>query len=130
HLVLQRVFAPWSIQAPSSLRSAFVMCVAFESGMTCVSTATVLISCACALICDAVSSTIPFGGAVVRVGCREWQTAQRCATIGATWANATRGAPAAGAVEAGRIHTATAAIPAAAVSGIHHSVRPACRLLK
>ena len=106
------------------------MWVAFPSGMTCVSTATALIRAACAWICAAVSKTMPSGAAESSVGCCEWQAAQRWATIGCTCANVTFVAPAAGADDAGRIQTATAAIPAAAVTGIHQSVRPAWRRLK
>ena len=65
--------------------------MAFPKGISVVSTAAVLIICACETISCAVSNRIPFG-AVVNCGergCREWQYAHRSCTIAKTRANGT-----------------------------------------
>src|SRR4051794_34485766 len=93
-------------------------------------TATLSISDACALIWVGVSKTIPFGAAETLVGCAEWHGTQRSSTIACARENGTTPAAATAPPPVGRIATATAAIPSAAVTGIHHTVRPACRRLK
>src|SRR5579864_4214340 len=105
------------------------MCVTFPKGIKVESTATVLISCACEAICCVVSNRIPIG-AVVNCderGWSEWQYAHRSWTIAKTWEKGTAAAADAAGGDGGRSHTASPATAAAAVSGIHHSVRPAWR---
>src|SRR3954454_14182082 len=104
---------------------------AFPIGMIFVVTATLLISDACDVICAGVSNTTPFGATETFVGCEEWHGTQRCSTIACARENET--VPAAAVPpppSLGRIATATPAIASAAVTGIAHTVRPACRRLK
>ena len=119
--------APARIQAPSAVRSDGVIPVAFPSGITCESTATRSMSEARALICAAVSSSIPRGAAETRVGCAEWQGTQRSSTIDCARANGTVAAAAAQIEPPPQvvIAMATTEIPAAAVTRIHHAFRPA-----
>src|SRR5205823_3403281 len=121
------VFVPCSIQAPSASRSACVIPVWFPIGITLVRTATCSINVAWERICEAVSKTMPFGGESTFVGCAEWQGTHRAWTIACARVNGTAVPPE---EPCGRITTATAAIASAAVTGIHHAVRPVWRRLK
>jgi hypothetical protein len=109
------------------------MPVTFPSGIVCELTATRSISLACASICCGSSNTIPSGAASIFVGCAEWHGTQRACTIDCARAKGTAAVPAGSEPDppsSGRIATATTAIPSAAVTGIHQTVRPAWRRLK
>ena len=106
------------------------MFVSLFSGIVWDCTATASISAACAAISCGVSKRMPCGAVVYAVLCgwSEWQYAQRRCMIG--WIRENDTVVVLAGTEAGRIQTASPATASAHATGIHHSVRPACRRLK